>query len=72
MDIRVAFPKEMIKLIKLIMNEGYEVFLVGGCVRDMIMGREPHDYDMCTNAEPLELVQLFEKNHILNLHLQYI
>ena len=67
MDIRVDFPKEMIKLINLIMDNGFELYLVGGCVRDMIMGREPHDFDMCTNADPMELVTLF-KNHRITVN----
>ena len=40
---------------------GFEVFLVGGCVRDLIMGREPKDWDLTTNAIPEEIIPLFEK-----------
>lgn len=57
-------PNKVIDLIKIIQNNGYEIYLVGGCVRDLIMGNEPHDWDMCTNAEPLELVILFNKEHL--------
>ena len=56
------FPKELLTLMNLIMDAGHEVYLVGGCVRDMIMGRTPHDFDLCTDAEPLELIELFERN----------
>ena len=34
---------------------GHEVFLVGGCVRDLLLGREPKDYDLCTSATPDEV-----------------
>lgn len=40
---------------------GFEVFLVGGCVRDLIMAREPKDWDITTNAKPEEIIPLFEK-----------
>jgi len=40
---------------------GFEVFLVGGCVRDLIMGRVPKDWDLTTNATPDQIIPLFEK-----------
>jgi putative nucleotidyltransferase with HDIG domain len=39
----------------------FETFLVGGCVRDLIMDREPKDWDITTNAKPEEIIPLFEK-----------
>lgn len=38
---------------------GKEVFLVGGCVRDSIMGKTPHDYDFTTSATPTEIINIF-------------
>ncbi len=38
---------------------GYRAFIVGGCVRDMLLGLQPHDYDMTTNATPEEIKQVF-------------
>ncbi len=46
-------------------ERGYEVYLVGGCVRDMIMGKEPHDYDMTTNALPEKTAECFPELHII-------
>ena len=40
---------------------GFEAFIVGGCVRDLILGREPKDWDITTNAKPEEIIPLFEK-----------
>lgn len=42
-------------------TEGHEAYLVGGCVRDMILGREPKDYDVCTSATPEQVQMVFEK-----------
>jgi len=40
---------------------GFEAFLVGGCVRDLILGREPKDWDVTTNAKPGDIIVIFEK-----------
>ena len=40
-------------------RQGYQAFLVGGCVRDLLLGRTPADYDVATNARPEEVLQLF-------------
>jgi tRNA nucleotidyltransferase (CCA-adding enzyme) len=40
---------------------GYEAFIVGGCVRDLLLGRTPKDWDVTTNATPEEIIPLFEK-----------
>ncbi|MEK7585630.1 MAG: CCA tRNA nucleotidyltransferase [Patescibacteria group bacterium] len=40
---------------------GFEAFLVGGCVRDLIMEKEPKDWDITTNATPEQIIPLFEK-----------
>ncbi len=39
---------------------GFEAYAVGGCVRDSLLGRVPHDYDLCTNATPAQIVGLFD------------
>lgn len=40
-------------------KNGFESYLVGGCVRDIIMGIEPHDYDIATNAKPNKIIEIF-------------
>jgi len=42
-------------------TSGFEVFLVGGCVRDLIMGKTPKDWDITTNAKPEQIIPLFDK-----------
>ena len=40
---------------------GFDAFVVGGCVRDSLLGLEPQDYDMCTNASPQQIRKAFPK-----------
>lgn len=40
-------------------GEGFQAYLVGGCVRDLVMGREPKDYDIATDATPEQVVRLY-------------
>lgn len=42
-------------------DNGYEAYLVGGAVRDALMGREPHDWDVATNARPEVVLDLYSK-----------
>lgn len=48
------------KCIRKLEKAGYTAYVVGGCVRDALMGITPHDYDLCTNATPDEICQVFE------------
>ena len=54
-------PEYVTHVTKTIQNAGFEAFLVGGCVRDLVIGREPKDWDVTTNAKPEEIIGLFEK-----------
>ena len=52
-------PKEVAVIGDSLRAVGYEAYLVGGCVRDLIMGREPKDWDVTTNATPEQIQSLF-------------
>jgi len=47
------------EIVRLLRREKFQAYLVGGCVRDLVMGREPEDYDVSTDATPDEVVKLF-------------
>jgi tRNA nucleotidyltransferase (CCA-adding enzyme) len=51
-------PKEVLNLMDIFKSNGYESYLVGGCVRDMLLEREPKDYDLCTNALPEQTLNI--------------
>jgi len=48
-----------LKTIEKIEKNGYEAYLVGGCVRDLLMGKEAHDFDITTNALPVDILKIF-------------
>ena len=55
-------PKDKaIAIVERLRDEGYESYLAGGCVRDMLLGRAPQDYDITTNATPADIVKIFPK-----------
>jgi poly(A) polymerase len=47
------------RIVETLRAAGHEAYFAGGCVRDMVMGVEPHDYDIATSARPEEVVRLF-------------
>ena len=55
-----VLPKEVKFIIDELMSHGYEAYIVGGCVRDRIMGIVPHDYDIATSALPIEIKSIFK------------
>ena len=54
-------PDSPIDVIRELRRLGHEAYLVGGCVRDMVMGIEPTDYDIATSARPEEIVKIFPR-----------
>lgn len=54
-------PEYVKNALETLRNAGFECFIVGGCVRDLILGREPKDWDITTNATPEQIIALFPK-----------
>lgn len=52
-------------------SSGFECYLVGGCVRDMLMGKTPHDIDITTNATPYETKEVFRNFHTLDIGIKH-
>ncbi len=50
---------------------GYEAYVVGGCVRDSLMGRHPADWDVCTAATPQEVLRVFKRFHVIKTGLKH-
>ncbi len=54
-------PEKVNKIITTLKNAGFEAYAVGGCVRDLILDRVPNDWDITTNAVPVEVKRLFRR-----------
>jgi poly(A) polymerase len=49
------------KIVKRLQNKGFEAYFAGGCVRDMVLSREPKDFDIATSAKPSQVKDLFKR-----------
>lgn len=56
-------PKEALEIIQAIEAAGYEAYIVGGCVRDLLMQREPNDWDITTSAKPEDIKGIFKRTY---------
>ena len=52
-------PLEVKKISEVLETAGFEAYLVGGCVRDLVVGKEPKDWDITTNAHPEQIIAIF-------------
>lgn len=66
MIVRSEIPKEVQHVADTLESRGFEAYLVGGCVRDLLVGKRPKDWDITTNAHPLEIESLFPETYINN------
>ena len=58
-------PNAVLELMERLEEAGFETWVVGGCVRDHLMGNAPHDYDCCTAAEPQQMQALFADRQLV-------
>src|SRR3989344_8157870 len=63
---RMEIPKEIKTIISKLKKRGFEAYVVGGCVRDILRGIVPHDWDVATNAKPEEIQKVFPKSFYEN------
>lgn len=60
----LSVPEDVERIMKVLSGGGFEAFAVGGCVRDMLLGREPYDYDVATSARPEKTRELLEESGV--------
>ncbi len=61
-----AIPKEVRAILAILQEKGFEAYVVGGCVRDLLLDRMPADWDITTNARPEELTEIFPESFYEN------
>ena len=64
---KMDIPKDVKDFHKLFTKAGHKLFLVGGCVRDFLMNKKPHDFDLVSDAQPDEMVNIL-KNYRTDIH----
>ena len=57
---KIKMPTQAAKVIQKLEQHGFEAYIVGGCVRDSILGRTPGDWDITTSASPQEVKEIFD------------
>lgn len=63
---RTKIPIEVQRISKTLEHAGFEAYLIGGCVRDVLIGRTPKDWDLTTNAHPEQIAALFTETYCNN------
>src|SRR5215467_8664524 len=59
MNLETDKAQQATHIVRKLRQAGHQAYLVGGCVRDLVLGREPADYDVCTDALPERVQELF-------------
>src|SRR6186713_3609410 len=62
---RTAIDPDADRVVRKLTRAGYKAYLVGGCVRDLLLQRTPKDFDVATSATPKEIRQLFRNCRII-------
>lgn len=58
----MKIPKDVLEIIHKLLTADFEAYLVGGCVRDLLLNKKPKDWDITTNARPEEIQELFKES----------
>lgn len=67
----ITIPDYALTVVQRLQHFGYEAYVVGGCVRDSLLGRTPKDWDVCTNATPHQVLGAFKRFHVIKTGLQH-
>ena len=62
---RAQISENALKVLYKLQKEGFDAYLVGGCVRDLLLGREPKDFDVVTNADPEQIRKVFRNCRLI-------
>ena len=60
----INYPENVIKIARILQDNGFKAYAVGGCMRDSVMGKCPADWDMTTDASPEQMLEIFSSLNI--------
>lgn len=61
----MRLPEPIEYMLRRLAGAGYEAYLVGGCVRDFLLGKRPNDFDITTSALPEEMLEVFTQDRVI-------
>ena len=64
-------PSYVLSVLQQLERAGYQAYVVGGCVRDSLMGMRPEDWDVCSDATPEQMLALFERRRVIPTGLKH-
>ena len=67
----IKIPNEVTEALSLLQSSGYQAYIIGGCVRDSLLGKKPKDYDITTSAEPDETKAVFKNYRVIETGIQH-
>ncbi len=67
----INIPSDAKEIISTLEQSGFEAYVVGGCVRDSLLGLEPHDWDICTSATPEKVMSCFSRKKIVGTGMKH-
>lgn len=68
---KIFIPNYVKTVLDVLYKNGYEAYIVGGCVRDSLLNKEPQDYDICTNCLPDNMLEIFSDFSIIETGLKH-
>lgn len=71
MKYKIDMPPNANVIIHALQDAGYKAYIVGGCVRDSVINRFPHDWDICTSARPKQILEVFKGYRVIETGLQH-
>lgn len=71
MKYKIDMPPNASVIIHALQDAGYKAYIVGGCVRDSVINRFPHDWDICTSARPEQMLEVFKDHRVIETGLQH-
>lgn len=66
MNLKFRIPQKALEIVDVFEKSGYEIYLVGGAIRDIIMGKSVYDWDFTTNATPEQMLSMFSDAYYTN------
>ena len=67
----VKLPPQVKKALRMLRRNGFEAYIIGGCVRDRLLGEQPKDYDITTSAHPEETERVFEGFRVIETGIKH-